>query len=183
MIVPERAIGPPGRIIGRDRRNVIRTASAEETRALGRRLGELLRPGDLVTLAGPFGAGKTTLVQGIGDGLGIREQVTSPSFALVNEYLPADSGARLPFFHFDLYRLDGAADALDLGLDDYLDRPAAVAIEWPEAAAPALPVDRLDLALALDGEARTIALLAGGPRSSALRDALTGGGQVGSTGC
>jgi len=157
---------------------VIRTASAEETRALGRRLGELLRPGDLVTLAGPFGAGKTTLVQGIGDGLGIQEPLTSPSFTLVNEYLPDQSGARLPFFHLDLYRLDGAADAIELGLDDYLARPGAIAIEWPEAAAPALPVDRLDLELALDGDARLIALLAGGPRSAALREALLGAGSV-----
>jgi tRNA threonylcarbamoyladenosine biosynthesis protein TsaE len=151
---------------------VIRTASAEETRAVGRRLGELLRPGDLVTLAGPFGAGKTTLVQGIGEGLGIEEHLTSPSFALVNEYLPAETGARLPLFHFDLYRLDGAAAALDLGLDDYLSRGGATAVEWPEAAAPALPVDRLDLELSLDGDARLIALLAGGPRSAALRAAL-----------
>jgi tRNA threonylcarbamoyladenosine biosynthesis protein TsaE len=154
---------------------VIRTASAEETRALGRRLGELLRPGDLVTLAGPFGAGKTTLVQGIGDGLGIREHLTSPSFTLVNEYLPADSGARMPFFHFDLYRLEGAVDALDVGLDDYLARAGAIAIEWPEAAAPALPVDRLDLELSVDGDARSVGLLAGGPRSAALREALVAG--------
>jgi tRNA threonylcarbamoyladenosine biosynthesis protein TsaE len=159
---------------------VIRTASDEATRALGRRLGELLRPGDLVTLAGPFGAGKTTLVQGIGDGLGIAEHLTSPSFTLVNEYLPAESGARLPFFHFDLYRLEGAA-ALDLGLDDYLARSGAIAIEWPEAAAPALPVDRLDLELAVDGEARAISLLAGGPRSTALREALLAGQAVGAS--
>jgi len=151
---------------------VIRTASADETRAVGRRLGELLRPGDLVTLAGPFGAGKTTLVQGIGEGLGIEEHLTSPSFTLVNEYRPAESGARLPFFHFDLYRLEGAAAALDLGLDDYLAGEGATAVEWPEAAAPALPVDRLDLELALDGDARLIVLLAGGPRSAALREAL-----------
>jgi tRNA threonylcarbamoyladenosine biosynthesis protein TsaE len=165
----------------RDSREVIRTASAEATRALGRRLGELLRPGDLVTLAGPFGAGKTTLVQGIGDGLGIVDHLTSPSFTLVNEYLPAESGARLPFFHFDLYRLEGAAAALDLGLDDYFDRRGAIAIEWPEAAAPALPVDRLDLELALDGEARTISLLAGGPRSAALREALLAGEEAGAS--
>jgi tRNA threonylcarbamoyladenosine biosynthesis protein TsaE len=160
---------------------VIRTASAEATRALGRRLGELLRPGDLITLAGPFGAGKTTLVQGIGEGLGIREHLTSPSFTLVNEYLPAESGARLPFFHFDLYRLDGAAAAIDLGLDDYAARPGAIAIEWPEAAAPALPIDRLDLELSLDGDARSISLLAGGPRSAALRAALLAGDRAGAS--
>src|SRR5437868_13980651 len=97
----QRPYNPPTGRRGR----VIRTGSAEETRALGRRLGELLQPGDLVTLAGPFGAGKTTLVQGIGEGLGIDDKLTSPSFTLVNEYLPSESGARLPFFHFDLYRL------------------------------------------------------------------------------
>jgi tRNA threonylcarbamoyladenosine biosynthesis protein TsaE len=147
---------------------VIRTASAEETRALGRRLGALLRPGDLVTLAGPFGAGKTTLVQGIGEGLGIEDHLTSPSFTLVNEYRPAESGARLPFFHFDLYRLGDGAEAVDLGLDDYLSAGGAVAIEWPDAARDVLPSDRLDLTLALDGDDRTIQIAGGGHRSAEL---------------
>jgi tRNA threonylcarbamoyladenosine biosynthesis protein TsaE len=151
---------------------VIRTASAEETRALGRRLGALLRPGDLVTLAGPFGAGKTTLVQGIGEGLGIEDHLTSPSFTLVNEYMPAETGARLPFFHFDLYRLADADEAFDLGMDDYLARGGAVAIEWPQAAGGVLPADRLDLSLALDGDARVIELAGGGRRSTELADVL-----------
>jgi len=150
---------------------LIRTATAEETRALGRRLGELLRPGDLLTLAGPFGAGKTTLVQGIGEGLGIQEHIASPSFTLVNEYLPTDSGARLPFFHMDLYRLAGGGDAFELGLDDYLRRGGAVAVEWPEAASGVLPEDRLELELRLDGDARLIDLRPRGQRAGALATA------------
>lgn len=151
---------------------MIRTGSADETRALGRRLGELLRPGDLVTLAGSFGAGKTTLVQGIGEGLGIDDHLTSPSFTLVNEYLPRETGARLPFFHFDLYRLADGAEVLDIGLDEYLARRGAVAIEWPEAAAAVLPGDRLDLVLRLAGEARAIDLRPGGQRAAELAAAL-----------
>jgi tRNA threonylcarbamoyladenosine biosynthesis protein TsaE len=151
---------------------VIRTASADETRALGRRLGQLLRPGDLVTLAGPFGAGKTTLVQGIGEGLGIDDHLTSPSFTLVNEYLPSESGARLPFFHFDLYRLAGGGEVLDIGLDEYLARDGAVAIEWPEAAAGVLPSDRLDLVLRLAGDTRAIDLMPSGRRGVELAAAL-----------
>ena len=144
------------------------SGSAEETRALGRRLGELLRPGDIVTLEGPYGAGKTTLVQGVAEGLGIGQPVTSPSFALVNEYLDG----RVPLFHLDLYRLGGALEALELDLDAYLARGGALAVEWPEAALELLPDDRLALRLDLAGEERVVEVAGLGPRGQALAEAL-----------
>lgn len=125
-----------------------------------------------MALSGPFGAGKTTFVQGIGLGLGITQPVTSPSFGLVNEYPPHASGARLPFFHLDLYRVRDAAEVDDLDLAEYLARGGALAIEWPEQAFDLLPDDRLDVTLAIDGDARILGLVARGPRGVRLLAAL-----------
>jgi len=131
----------------------------------------VLAVGDVVTLAGPFGAGKTTLVQGIGEGLGIRDVLNSPSFGLVSEYEPAVSGARIPFFHLDLYRVRDAVEVADLDIDAYIQR-GAVAVEWPEVAADLLPTDRLALTLWFDGDARRIDVRTAGPRSRRLAAAL-----------
>jgi tRNA threonylcarbamoyladenosine biosynthesis protein TsaE len=151
-----------------------RSESAADTVELGRRLGRALAPGDVVTLSGPFGAGKTTLVQGIGQGLGVTETVSSPSFALVNEYLPSSSGARLPFFHLDLYRVRDPLEIDDLDLGGYFALGGAMAIEWPELALALLPEDRLDLTLRLDGDARVLEIARRGPRGARLADAMVG---------
>src|SRR5436305_2135610 len=109
--------------------------SLDQTRRIGGRLAALLAPGDVILLEGPFGAGKTTFTQGIARGLGVTDDyITSPTFTLINEY-----PGRLPLYHVDLYRLDSAAQALDLGLTDYLDSPGVTVIEWPERAAALLP--------------------------------------------
>jgi tRNA threonylcarbamoyladenosine biosynthesis protein TsaE len=113
--------------------------SPEQTRRLGVRLGELLRAGDLVCLAGDLGSGKTTLAQGIARGWGCLDAVTSPTFVLINEYRRADA-ARL--YHFDAYRLNGAADALGLGLDELFE-DGPVLIEWPERVLDLLPQGRI----------------------------------------
>ncbi len=109
----------------------IETASAAETEALGARIAERLRPGDVVVLAGEVGAGKTTLIRGACRALGVTEPVTSPTFTIGQRY----GGGRLPVSHLDLYRLadlEGEDPAL---LDDYL-RPDSVAfVEWPAAGA------------------------------------------------
>lgn len=114
---------------------------AADTVAIGRAIGGHLVAGDVIVLSGTLGAGKTTLTQGIAQGLGIDDYVTSPTFTLVNEYRPAAAGPAL--YHVDLYRTSGAAEALDLGLDEYLglaDLPAGVAVlEWAERAPDALP--------------------------------------------
>jgi tRNA threonylcarbamoyladenosine biosynthesis protein TsaE len=115
---------------------VLRTRSADETRRVGRALGEAARPGDVLLLEGAFGVGKTVLVQGLAAGLGVREDITSPSFVLMVEHR-----GRLPLYHVDLYRLDGRLDdeMLD-NLADYQEAGGVCAIEWPGALPPELRV-------------------------------------------
>jgi tRNA threonylcarbamoyladenosine biosynthesis protein TsaE len=119
--------------------------SAAQTERLGVRLGELLQAGDLLCLEGDLGAGKTCLARGISRGWGAVRSATSPTFVLINEYARAMDN--LPLFHLDCYRLQGPAEALAVGLDDILDRPGAVMIEWPERIADALPAERLWISL------------------------------------
>ena len=106
---------------------VIITRSAEETIELGRKIGTILKPDEVVALTGQLGAGKTTLIQGIAEGLGVKDYVTSPSFIIINEYQ-----GRFPFYHVDLYRLDEGAEVLDLGIEEYFDRGGVCVIEWAE---------------------------------------------------
>ena len=104
------------------------THSPEETEALGEKLAKLLSPGDILAYRGDLGAGKTAFTRGLARGLDSREQVTSPTYTIVNEYL----GGRLPLFHFDMYRLRCADDLFDIGWDDYLERGGICAVEWSE---------------------------------------------------
>ena len=118
------------------------TASVEATRALGRRLGDLLAAGDVVLLHGDLGAGKTTLSQGIVAAGRPGVAVQSPTFTLINEYPPTANQPAL--FHVDLYRLDGPDDLETIGLDDLLATGAGVVlIEWPERLGEDLPEDYL----------------------------------------
>jgi tRNA threonylcarbamoyladenosine biosynthesis protein TsaE len=125
--------------------------SPEQTVRFGARLGELLQPGDVVTLSGDLGSGKTTFVSGLCRGWGSADQVTSPTFVLVNDYRRPD-GQHL--WHLDCYRLASGADALALGFDDLLDTGGVMVIEWPEHMASALPAERLRLALSWAGDTR-----------------------------
>jgi tRNA threonylcarbamoyladenosine biosynthesis protein TsaE len=102
-------------------------ADAAATNALGREIGRAVSAGGVIALVGDLGAGKTTLTQGIVEGLGYEQEVTSPTFSLVQEYL----GGRLEVFHFDFYRVEQERELLDLGWDDYLDREGVVIVEWP----------------------------------------------------
>jgi tRNA threonylcarbamoyladenosine biosynthesis protein TsaE len=113
--------------------------SPKETRQLGMRLGALLRPGDVVCLQGELGAGKTTFVQGLAQGWGTLDSITSPTFILVNMYRRPDGGQ---FFHFDTYRLDSAPEAEELDIDEMLSQGPLV-IEWPERMQNVLPAERL----------------------------------------
>lgn len=110
---------------------VVFLPDAGATRSLGFRLGQMLSAGSTLLLEGELGSGKTTLVQGIGEGLGIRETIDSPTFTLINEYLDG----RVPLYHFDLYRLDTTAAAA-LYPETYWEgtevKPGIVAIEWSE---------------------------------------------------
>ena len=110
------------------------THSPEETEKLGCALGALLRPGDVVAYRGDLGAGKTAFTRGLARGLGCTEQVTSPTYTIVNEYL----SGRMPLFHFDMYRLQSSEDLWGIGWDDYLDRGGVCAVEWSENVSDAL---------------------------------------------
>jgi tRNA threonylcarbamoyladenosine biosynthesis protein TsaE len=118
--------------------------SPEQTRRVGMRLGGLLRSGDVICLQGELGAGKTTLVQGVAQGWGSLDSVTSPTFVLVNVYHRPDAAQ---LFHLDAYRLDSAAEAEDLDIDALLSAGPLV-IEWPERIEPVLPAERLWVTLA-----------------------------------
>mgnify|MGYP002573736621 FL=1 len=112
----------------------ITTYSADETQALGKELAESLRPGDVIAYFGDLGAGKTAFTRGIAEGLGVSEQVTSPTYTIVNEYL----SGRLPLFHFDMYRLGSSDELFDIGWEDYLARSGVCAVEWSENVEDAL---------------------------------------------
>ncbi len=120
----------------KDRSVTYKTISAEETISLGRRLGDELRPGDVIALAGELGSGKTWFSKGIGLGLDIPPDIviTSPSFSLVNEY-----DGRCTFYHMDGYRLESLSDFLAAGLDEYLYQEGVVAMEWADRWPEILP--------------------------------------------
>ena len=119
-------------------------ADAPETEKLGATLASVLRPGDVVALSGPLGAGKTTFARGVLAALGLSEDAPSPSFSLVIAYDPPD--VRLPLWHVDLYRIEDAQEIEELGLDDArLD--SALLIEWPERMGSRLWDDALRLSL------------------------------------
>ena len=117
--------------------------SPEQTRRLGIRLGALLRCGDLLCLSGDLGAGKTTLVQGLAQGWGSLNPVSSPTFVLCNEYSRPDGRI---LYHLDAYRLANSSEAIDLDLDFMIEN-GAMAVEWPERILAALPHNRLWLKL------------------------------------
>ena len=113
----------------------ITSRSVEETRILGSRLADQLKPGDVLLLEGDLGAGKSVLARGIAKGLGVEETVTSPTFTILNVY---ESG-RLPLYHFDWYRLESSDELYELGMDEYIGGDGAALVEWPERCPDALP--------------------------------------------
>ena len=146
-----------------------RTDSAEATAALAAAISELLRPCDVVVLTGDLGAGKTTFTQGVGRGLGIDEQITSPTFTIVRSYT-----GRLDLYPLDVYRLAQLEEVADLGLGELLDDDAVTLIEWGDRILPMLGTDHLDIRIALGDEddERVIELTCTGQRWSARQRAL-----------
>lgn len=122
---------------------ILELPQVEDTEDFGRRLGELVRGGDLLLLAGPLGAGKTALVRGLADGLGVTGRVSSPTFVIARVHEPAEGGRGISLVHVDAYRLGGDLEELDdLDLDtDLVD--AVVAVEWGEGVAERLSDDHL----------------------------------------
>ena len=133
------------------------TTSVEETIALGRRLGSLLKPGEVVALDGDLGAGKTVITRGITEGLGlISEDVCSPTFTIVNEY--TDPSDKVPVFHFDTYRLSGEDDFIAAGLDEYFYRGGVCVIEWSSVIAGLLPKETVKITILGTGSERKITI-------------------------
>jgi tRNA threonylcarbamoyladenosine biosynthesis protein TsaE len=144
----------------------IEVPTAGAMQDLGRRLAAGLRAGDLLVLTGPLGAGKTTLVQGIGEGLGVRGPITSPTFVIARVHPSLTGGPAL--VHADAYRLGGAAEIDDLDLDSSTATSVTV-VEWGEGLAEGLSEDRLEIAIELHGEGRVVRLTSIGPRWAADR--------------
>ena len=114
--------------------------SVEETEAIGRRLGAVLRPGMVIACRGDLGAGKTAFTRGLAQGLGCEARVTSPTFTIVNEY-----DGPVPLFHFDMYRLGSSDELFDIGWEDYLNRGGVCAVEWSENVSDALEEDAISV--------------------------------------
>jgi len=126
----------------------IRTTSAAATQALAGWLADVAEAGDRIALMGPLGAGKTQFAKGFAAGLGVTDAVTSPSFTLMAEYR-----GRLPLFHQDLYRLAGAADALDGGLLDERQDAGVTLTEWADRLDAPVDLDRLDVRIVVAADA------------------------------
>ncbi len=130
------------------------------TRELGATVASFLTPGDVVSLSGDLGAGKTCLVQGAARALGVTDPVASPTFVLAREYR-----GDVPVHHLDVYRLERLQEVIDLGFEDLLDPGGVIFIEWGQAIAPLLPPSYLHVDLRADeDETRRIAVVARGPR-------------------
>jgi tRNA threonylcarbamoyladenosine biosynthesis protein TsaE len=136
------------------------TRSTDETLALAGAVGDLLRPGDVVSLIGDLGAGKTVFARGIARALGVTEPVVSPSFTIAREY-----EGRVPLVHIDVYRIDTIQELHDLGFEELVRDDAVTLVEWGDAIDALLPRERLDVRLHAGGvdEERAIELEGHGP--------------------
>ncbi len=129
-------------------KSLMESSSPEETYAIGRRLGQLAEPGDIVTLSGDLGTGKTVFAKGFAEGLGIADDVTSPTFTIIKEY----TDGRIPLAHFDAYRIADPDEMYAIGYEDYLSGDFICLIEWPEMIEELIPGDALRVRLEKDLE-------------------------------
>lgn len=124
-----------------------RTNSAEETIELGKKIGSLLQKGDIIALQGNLAAGKTTITKGIARSLGVKDEITSPTFCLISEY-----EGKMPLYHMDVYRLDGGDDFINLGAEDLIYGDGVSLIEWSEKIMDELPQNTIILRLETIGD-------------------------------
>lgn len=127
---------------------VIETRSPQETFELGKKIGEAAKPGQVYTLNGDLGVGKTVFTQGVAAGLGITEAVSSPTFTIVQVY----EEGRLPFYHFDVYRIGDIEEMEEIGYDDYFFGEGLCLIEWAELIREILPENRIAVTIEKDLE-------------------------------
>ena len=125
---------------------IIETENPEETFALGQKIGRAATPGQVYTLTGDLGVGKTVFTQGVASGLGITEPVNSPTFTIVQVY----EEGRLPFYHFDVYRIGDIEEMEEIGYDDYFFGEGICLIEWAELIKEILPENRISITIEKD---------------------------------
>ncbi|MBB5218504.1 MULTISPECIES: tRNA (adenosine(37)-N6)-threonylcarbamoyltransferase complex ATPase subunit type 1 TsaE [Treponema] len=131
------------------------TDSSEETIELGKKIGALLKPGDVIAMTGTLAAGKTTITKGIAEALGVKDNITSPTFCLISEY----EGEKMPLYHMDVYRLDGEEDFINLGVEDMLYGNGVCIIEWSEKVQKELPKKTIYMTITPDeNSGRTITI-------------------------
>ena len=129
------------------RPRTVKLNSEADTRSLGLEIADALEPGDVVALTGDLGTGKTALTKYIAEGLGVREEISSPTFTIIKEY----KSGRLPLYHFDVYRLGSGEELLDTGAEELLYGDGACVIEWADIVADVLPADSLIVSLNYGG--------------------------------
>ena len=136
------------------------TKSPEDTQKLGKEISKLIKPGDLLAFYGELGAGKTCLIQGISQGLEVKDYVVSPSFTIINEYK-----GKIPVYHFDLFRLINIEEIIDLGYEEYFYGEGLSVIEWAKKIEKFLPKDHLKINIQFKSYyERTISLIPQGNR-------------------
>ncbi|WP_178040698.1 tRNA (adenosine(37)-N6)-threonylcarbamoyltransferase complex ATPase subunit type 1 TsaE [Frisingicoccus sp.] len=127
---------------------IVETFSADETYEYGRKMGAEARPGDVYCLTGDLGVGKTVFTQGFAAGLGVEESVSSPTFTIIQEY----EGEKMPFYHFDVYRIGDVEEMDEIGFDDYIYGEGVCLIEWADLIREILPEDFVGIFIEKDME-------------------------------
>jgi tRNA threonylcarbamoyladenosine biosynthesis protein TsaE len=151
---------------------VLQTSTTSETIRMGKRLGRLLQPGDVVALVGDLGTGKTQFIKGLAEGVGVGKAtyVSSPSFTLINEY-----PGRIPFYHIDLFRLESEKEVDGLGLEEYVRGNGITAIEWANKICSLLPEELILVKIHYTGEhSRTIEITPKGKRYEKIIEGFEG---------
>jgi tRNA threonylcarbamoyladenosine biosynthesis protein TsaE len=144
------------------------TQNPEQTRDVGRQIGQAAQPGDVILLVGELGAGKTVFTQGLAEGLGVNETVNSPTFVLLHEY-----HGRLTLYHYDLYRLSNIEQTVSREWQEFLYGDGVSVVEWANRAADYLPREHLLLEFTIESETRRVlTLTAAGQRHAELLSAV-----------
>ena len=125
---------------------IVQSFCAEDTYEIGKKIGQEAQPGQVICLYGDLGVGKTVFTKGLADGLGITEPIQSPTFTIVREY----EEGRLPFYHFDVYRIGDIEEMEEIGYDDYFFGKGICLIEWAELIEEILPDDRISITIEKD---------------------------------
>lgn len=146
------------------------TKTPQELEYLGKRMAQLVRPGDFLALDGDLGAGKTLFTQGMAQGLEIAEDITSPTFTIIHEY----QSGKLPLYHMDVYRLKQPEELYDLGYEEYFYGEGVTVVEWAQLIAPLLPEEYLGIEIAVVPEGRELHFFPHGIRYEHMIEELTG---------